>query len=271
MSNFSANSVDRALSMLELLVNEPAGLPLSVIAQRLELPASATHRLLSVLTARRYVSQDPVSGIYSATLLLAAVGMRLLSSSHIGDVMQPILDEMAQATQELVRLSVLEGDHLVWVAKAQGAQSSIKYDPISGRDVPLHTTAMGKAWLASIGKDEAAAIIERRGLKGDLIGPRALSTMDSFMQELDITRANGFGLVEEEAEAGISAIAMVVRNGLGAGKPVVGCVAIAGPTYRLNRDRLVSFVPHLAAGCQRLSEVWPIRNYQGRSGSERVA
>ena len=48
---------------------------------------------------------------------------------------------------ELVRLSYVEDGRLIWIAKAQGSKSNLRYDPITGHDVPLHVTAMGKAWL----------------------------------------------------------------------------------------------------------------------------
>src|SRR5215831_13629189 len=38
-------NVDRSLSLIEALAGEPGGLPLGVLAERLELPKSAAHRL----------------------------------------------------------------------------------------------------------------------------------------------------------------------------------------------------------------------------------
>ena len=41
--------LQRSLAILELLSAEPEGLPLGVVAERLDLPRSATHRLLNEL------------------------------------------------------------------------------------------------------------------------------------------------------------------------------------------------------------------------------
>jgi len=268
MSNISASSADRGLAILELLVNEPSGLPMSIIAQRLKLPVSATHRLLSVLVARRYARQDPVSEAYHATMAVAALGVRLLAGSNFIEVCQPVLEEFASRTGELVRLSVLEGDHLIWVAKAQGARASIRYDPISGRDVPLHVTAMGKAWLATLPEDDAVRLVLDRGFGGDLIGPKATRTVEGLREQLRLTKDRGFALVEEEAEVGISGIATVVRDALSPGRPVVGCVSVAGPTFRLDRERLVGFAQPLKDAAERLSDLWPVRAYYAQQGRE---
>ncbi len=264
MSNFSASSAERCLAILELLVNEPGGLALSIIAQRLSLPVSATHRLLGVLVARRYVRQDPVSEVYEATMTVAALGMRLLAGTNLSEICQPIMDELAAQTGELVRLSVLEDSRLTWVAKAQGARTSIRYDPISGRDVPLHVTAMGKAWLATLPEDEAVRLVLDRGFGGDLIGPRAIRTVEALRDELRLTRDRGFALVVEEAEEGISAISMVVRDASRRDRPVVGALAVAGPTFRLDHDRLVGFAPQLRAAVEEMGRLWPARAYHAQ-------
>jgi DNA-binding IclR family transcriptional regulator len=82
--------------------------------------------------------------------------------------------------------------------------------------------------------------------------------------ELRKTREQGYGLVDEEADPGISAIAMVVRDASGPGRPVVGCVSIGGPTFRLSHERLAGFLPHLEAAVKRLSDLWPVRSYHTR-------
>jgi DNA-binding IclR family transcriptional regulator len=262
VTNFSAPSAERCLSILELLIDQPSGMPMSLIAQRLELPVSATHRLLTVLVQKRYLRQDPTNERYVPTMLLAALGLRLLEATNLAETCQPLLEELAGKVGELVRLAVLENEHLTWVAKAQGARNSIRYDPISGRDVPLHATAMGKAWLSTLPEEVAVRLVEERGFQGELVGPKALRTIPELREQLRFTRERGFAIVEEEAEAGISAIACVVRDFSQAKRPVVGAISIGGPSFRLSRETLVSFRDPLLETAERLSEIWPVRTYK---------
>jgi DNA-binding IclR family transcriptional regulator len=261
VTNFSAPSAERCLAILETLVDEPAGLPLSAIAQRLELPVSATHRLLTVLVQKRYLRQDQITERYAPTMLLAALGLRLLESTNLTETCQPILEDLAAKVGELVRLAVLENEHLTWVAKAQGARNSIRYDPISGRNVPLHATAMGKAYLSSLPEEMAVKLVEERGFQGHLVGPRALKSIPELREQLRLTRERGFAIVEEEAEAGISAVATLVRDHSQPKHPVVGAISIGGPSFRLSRETLVSFRDPLLETAERLSEIWPVRSY----------
>jgi DNA-binding IclR family transcriptional regulator len=272
VSYSSALSADRVLAILELLVDEARGasqgviqgVSLSQIAQRLDLPLSTTHRLLNALVDRQYARQNPVTEQYEATLSVAALGLRLLASSGLTDLYQPVLDELAAATGELVRLAVLEGDKLIWIARAQGARSAIRYDPVSGRDVPLHATAMGKAWLATLTEADAMRIVTQAGFVGAQ-GPAAVSSVAALRDELRRTRERSYGLVCEEAEPGISAIAMVVRDSARPEAGVVGCVSIGGPTFRLNQERLLGFLPALRDTVERLADLWPVRAYHARA------
>lgn len=258
MAGFSVLSAERCLALLDLLSREPDGLHLSRLASSLALPASAVHRLLATLVTAGYVRQDTVTDRYMPTLAIAAMGLRLLSTLGIPNVCQPSLDRLAEQTGELVRLSAVEGARLIWIAKAQGSRSALRYDPITGRDVPLHATSMGKIWLSTLPEDEAVRIVGDRGYGGDLIGPNAIRDEASLRTELRVTRARNFGLVQEEAEAGVSAIAMVVQTGA----QLVAVVSIAGPSFRLTEERLTSFATMLRETANELSQLWPVRTFQ---------
>ena len=271
MAGFSVSAADRCLAILELLADEPDGVALTALSATLELPQSAVHRLLAILVQRGYARQDEATGRYLPTLAIAAIGLRLLSTLNIPNVCQPTLERLAERTGELVRLSAVEGGRLLWIAKAQGSRSSLRYDPIMGHDVPLHVTSMGKAWLATLPDDEAVRLVEARGYGGALIGPNAIQDEATLRTELKVTRARGYGLVCEEAEPGVSAIAMVIRDGARPGAHPVAAISVAGPAFRLSEERLEGFVPMLREAAQELSRLWPIRGYQTSEGTTRVA
>jgi IclR family acetate operon transcriptional repressor len=111
--------VDRVMDIIELLADESMGLPVSDIARRLDMPKSAAHRLLSSLVNRGFALQDDTSQRYRLSVKLAAVGFRVLAGAGTSDICQPSLDRLATRTGELVRLALVEGDTLFWIAKSQ--------------------------------------------------------------------------------------------------------------------------------------------------------
>jgi IclR family acetate operon transcriptional repressor len=62
---------------------------------------------------------------------------------------------------ELVRLALVDGDRLTFVAKAQGARAGLRYDPDMGIDVRLSCSAGGHAWLMTL-EERATELVARR-------------------------------------------------------------------------------------------------------------
>src|SRR5262245_43478377 len=101
-------SVDRCVSLIEALAGEPAGLDLGLIAERIDMPKSATHRMLATLVQRGYVVQNPDPS-YALSLRLAVLGFRNLDARGLPDMAQTALDRLARSTGEYCRLAVIEG------------------------------------------------------------------------------------------------------------------------------------------------------------------
>ncbi len=256
-------NVERCLSLLEVLAVLPDGLSLGALAERLAVPKSAAHRLLQALAGRGYVHQDPASQNYALSLKVAVLGFRFLHARHLPDVAQGVLDRLARETREYCRIAVLEGDDLVWVARAQGATQGLRYDPPMGLDVVLHATATGKAWLATLPENEALRIVCARGFETPPgFGKRAVRTVDDLRLHLDATRLRGYGLAVEEGEPGTVAIATVFHAHAETGAPVAGTVSVAGPLTRLDERRMAELVPLLARAAAELTEVWPLQQRQ---------
>ncbi|PCR95492.1 IclR family transcriptional regulator [Pseudomonas sp. FW215-R2] len=247
----AGSQIERVFSVLESLTHEPRGLPLQTLAEQIDIPKSATHRLLAELSRLGYVRQNPETLRYHLSTKLVAMGFRYLSSSG-ADIVQPVLDRLAQETGELVRLGVTDGERQTWIAKSQGARSGLRYDPDMGRDAPLFYTASGHAWLASMSDAEALSRVERQAAEMPAdIGPNAPRTNIELLEHLRVAREQGYACVEESSAVGTSAIAAVVRHP--ADGRVIGVLSIAGPSARMPGARLHELAPLLLRFTEELS------------------
>lgn len=122
-------ALDRGLTLLEHLAQHPDGLALAAMATELDMPLSACHRLLAELQRRGYVRQLQAQGNYLLTTKVVALGLGYLSNAGIVDIAEPLLDRLAVASGELVRLSIVDGERLTWVAKAQGLRKGLRTTP----------------------------------------------------------------------------------------------------------------------------------------------
>ncbi len=149
--------MERTLGILELLSQARRGAgtgrhrgPTEHAAQRGPSPAHRPDRRRLCPPAAR------ARATIACTTKLVALGLQYLGQSGVIDLSQPLLDRLAESCGELVRLSVIDGERLTWIAKAQGARQGLRYDPDMGSDARLSCSASGLAWMASMSDDDAA-------------------------------------------------------------------------------------------------------------------
>jgi IclR family transcriptional regulator, acetate operon repressor len=230
-----SGQLERSLNVLGYLVAHPEGSSLSALATALNLPLSATHRMLIELVRLGYVRQEQSHGEYVLTIKLVAMGLSFLSASGITDVAQPLLDRLAADSGELVRLAVVDSDELIFIAKAQGARHGLRYDPDMGLSVQLSCSAAGHAWLSTQTDEEALQRVARQGFgQPEQFGPKAPTTVKAVLGFLKQARSRGFSMIVE-----VFAPAMVT---------------IAGPAIRLSEQRMLTLGPLLMRAAEQIGE-----------------
>ncbi|MBS0247584.1 MAG: IclR family transcriptional regulator [Proteobacteria bacterium] len=256
----SVVAIERCLQLIEVLAGEAEPVELSVLASRLRMPVSAVHRTLTTLVKSGWVVQAEAGQAYALSLRLSTLAFRNLDVRAVPDIVQEILDRLARRTHEYCRLAIVEHEDLVWVARAQGATTGLRYDPDMGQEIVLHATANGKAWLSTLPENEALRIVCARGFGARrALGPRVIGDVDDLRRHLGETRARGYAVAVDEAEPGTAAIAVPFHADTEAGSPVVGTISIAGPLMRITPDRYDDLSRELHATAAEVSAVWPTR------------
>jgi IclR family acetate operon transcriptional repressor len=242
---------ERTLALLEYLATQVDGVPLARIADELEIPRSACHRLLTDLRRCDYVRQLRDHGDYVLTTKLSGIGLGFLAATGVVDVAQTILDRLAQTSQELVRLAIVDGDRLSWVAKSQGAVRGLRYDPDMGMDTTLSCSATGHAWMMTMSDERALELVSRQGFgTPKQFGPNAPTTIKALLHFIHAARARGFAQINQVFAPGMSAIAAPVRH---RDLATIGVISIAGPAIRLDEKRMMTLGPALLRAATELS------------------
>ena len=243
--------LQKSLAIIELLVDHPTGLAVTAIASATDQPASGVHRTLQELARLGYVRQTQAQGDYALTIKLPAMGLGFMARAGLTDVAQPMLDALAADSGELIRLSVVDGDRLIWVAVAQGATRGLRYDPGQEQGVVAHlaSSAGGRAWLSTMSDDEALEHVAAQGPRREADGgaPLGLTALLGLLAE---TRKRGYSIAVDSYIVGMAAMAVPVRyHGDG---PVLGCLSIAGPAVRMTEQRMADLAPLLQAAASEL-------------------
>ena len=256
-----STALDRGLSLIERLSGQPEGMTLCALADELLIPRSACHRLLAELHQRGYVRQPQDQGPYVLTTKLASLGLSFLSSAGIVDIAEPLLERLARESGELVRLSVVDGERLTWVAKVQGSRKGLRYDPDMGNDARLSCTASGHAWLLTLSDERALELVARQGFGAPKdYGPRAPTTLKALLGFLHAARTRGYAMIDEVFAPGMAAVAVPVLRR----SEAVGVISIAGPRSRLTPERMHALAAPMLQAAAELGPMWRSSTLFGR-------
>lgn len=243
--------LERTLGILEVLAAHPEGQSLRSLALRLNMPQSAAHRLVTALVQEGYVKQLREQGEYALSTKLVRMVLDYMGAAGIVDFAQPVLDRLAIETGEFIRLAVIDGDRIVWVARAQGARSGLRYDPDVDNTARLSCTASGHAWLMTMSDQEALTLVARQGFGNPAdYGPNAPTDPLQFIKILQAARKRGFGMTHDMFGPGLASMAVPIRR---KGEAPVGIVSVAGPTVRLPPERFMALASTVVVAADELA------------------
>jgi DNA-binding IclR family transcriptional regulator len=226
MSESSASgtqALDRAVQLVSMVV--PADEPLSFadIQEATGLAKSTTSRMLAALERGGLLERDE-GGAYVAGSLFWQYAARHDPWEELVRLAHPVMEQVGDDTQETVHLSVIRGGQVVQVAQVD-SQYLLGMRDWTQIDVPAHTSALGKVFLAW-GVLEVPARLER-------LTPATLTTKAALERDGAVARRRGFALTVDELEEGLTGIAVPVRGAHGDPDAVVAALGISGPTSRL--------------------------------------
>jgi IclR family acetate operon transcriptional repressor len=198
---------DRILAVLRILGDYPRGVGLDQLARDTDIPKSSLHRALAALCRARLADHD-ARGSYRLGLEFVRLAFTYYERLDRRHVVEPLLQSLAERFGETAHYAELDRAEVVYLAKmtppGQGAQMT---SIVGGRN-PAHCTGLGKALLAYELVD-AEAVEGYATANGPLVQrtPNTLVDAGALASNLELVRARGYALDDEESEQGINCIA----------------------------------------------------------------
>jgi len=213
------------------------------------MPKTTLMRLLDALERAGYVAHAPAERGFVPGPAATTLALTLLRTPSFTRSCVAVLSQLVAALGEACNLTALDGDQIVYVARVE-TDEPLRPHFETGNRVPLHCTASGKLFLASMSHTERDRVLSRINLTR--CTPRTLTDPTLLHSELDRLAARGIGIDNEEFVRGMSAVAVPVRD---AADRVVAAVACHAPTARVLLDDLLRAVPVLQGAARALQDV----------------
>ncbi|QFG67904.1 IclR family transcriptional regulator [Ornithinimicrobium pratense] len=234
-------SVHRALTILELLARS-GEVSVSEVAAELGVHRSTASRLVAALVEHEMVQQPEVRG----RVRLGPGILRLAGAANARlDLVQearPVCRALAARTNETVNLAVLADRSALYVDQVIGPSTITSYNWV-GQHIPLHATSNGRILVSEMPSSV------RLDTWGELSAYTDQTVTDAGVLEQLVAQARtqGYAVVRDELDVGLTAVAAPVRNAHG---EISASMSISGPTFRIGPARVDELVPLLvrAAG-----------------------
>lgn len=235
-------TVDRVHAIINCFSNRAPYLGLTEISERIDLPKSTTHRLVSSMVHNGLLGRAPDGRRYMLGYQFLRWADIVANTLDLPMLAKPFLTELATRTGETAVLMVRDGDWAICLDKVDSSHS-LRLDMTVGKRIWLHAGSSAKILMAHLAPDEIDRIIDETKLPQVL--ENTITAPHTLRAELAQIRAQGYATSSQERDPDAAGVSAPIFNGA---DEVIAGLGIVGPASRViaNNLELINAVQSVA-------------------------
>ncbi|WP_375000053.1 IclR family transcriptional regulator [Aeromicrobium sp. CTD01-1L150] len=234
----------KGLRVLEIVATHDR---LSDIAATAGLSNSTVHRILSDLVAHGWVHQDEDRRYHPGPRPSGLASLLERPDDYLQHVI-PHLRTLRDQTGYTVHFAVRRGKQLTYTVKVDGAGSA-RMRSYVGMELPLHSTAIGKAVLSTMNSHQVVETLA--GTPVRRLTERTVVTRPQLFDQLAVASERGWALDDGENELHTRCVGVAIPQG---GDQAVGGLSMSGLGRELGPDQIAALAPAVVATGQAVSQ-----------------
>jgi IclR family transcriptional regulator, pca regulon regulatory protein len=241
-------SLDRGLRLLQKFGTTSGAMTLSDLARAAGLPRATARRILFTLERAGFVATD--GKLFTLTPHVLTLAASYLRSSQVVTVLQPVLDRIATSAQEISSLAVLNGEDVVFIARGSPARVFSAGLDIGYR-LPAFCTSVGRIMLGQLDDAELASLLS--AMRREPMTPHTATDPAALLATIIADRAQGYSLVDREAEPGFRSISVPIRRYDGT---IIAAINMGAHVDRVSTGEMIDrFLPLLREGAESVKSM----------------
>jgi IclR family pca regulon transcriptional regulator len=223
----------KGLSVIEAFGDGRNSMSIADVARRTGLDRAVARRCLNTLVNAGYAASDGKAFVLTPKVLKLA---NAFASAPLPRLVQAALDVLADELRHSCSASVLDGDEVLYIARATRFRTiAVGLSP--GSRLPAYVTSVGRVLLSALPTERARSIID--GSRRLRLTPYTKVETDEIMTEIAAVRDQDFAIIDQELELNSRAVAVPLRNHLGA---MLAAINVAGHVSELTLARIAEVV-----------------------------
>lgn len=209
MAGEMIQSVARAFSVMEQL-SKNGDMGVRELQASTKFGVATVHRILSTLNELGYVRQDASTGRYGLTYKVLALGNSVTVHNEIVQLVHPLLKELSDELEETVHFVERTGMNIRYIDKVVPSVGVVVTSSYLGMELPMYSTAVGKAIMADLSDEEVRDIWERS--ERVAFTPHTVSTFEELKKQVDEVKKTGIAYDLGERETHVFCMAMNILD-----------------------------------------------------------
>ena len=235
------------MQVLQLVADAPEPPSAADLTRGSGFPRPTLHRIVAALLAEGLLCAGSRAGTFVLGTRLIQLASRSWGRSDLRLAASEPLKQLRDSTGETVHLAVYSGGRMVYIEKLE-SPSAVRMASRIGASVAMHSTAVGKAYLAGL------SAARREALLADLVlfalTPKTVTTLGALRRQLDAVQSRGWSVDDEENETDIQCFGAAIAGGQGA---PVAAISVSTLRFRQKLDSQKAYVEPLLAACRVIS------------------
>lgn len=236
------------IAVLQLIADQEEPLSVVQLSTLSGYPRPTVYRILAALVAEGMVIEQPGGKHFTLGARLINLASKSWEQSDIRKAAMGPLQQLRDTTRETVHLAVPSDNGMVYIEKLESPQA-VRMTSRIGTRVTLYSSAVGKAYLASLGESARKDLI--KAIKFQQHTDTTITDACALDNEITLTRQRGYAEDREENESHIFCYgsAIVDRH-----NTPIGCLSISIPTFRKSNNVDDDYIAPLLAACKTISQ-----------------
>lgn len=244
----SMKSLRTALRVLREFGGDQRDFGVAELADRCGISKGQISKILAAFGESGLLIQDPLSRRYAVGARMFALGSRFVTHDRLCREAMPTMRELVARTGHSARLSVLDGDDVLYLLGIEGPLF-IDTGWRAGTWLPVHSTAAGRILLSFMEPGRADRVLARAQMR-----PVTTHTVTDRAQIRKLVlsgRSRGYLTQRGETTEGLGVVAVPV---FGQGTLAIAALSLAFPAHLVSVDDEADLADILHASARVLSQ-----------------
>ena len=220
-NKYRVTSLDKALLILELVIDQGRDLSITGICQKLGMAKGTVHRVINTLVARKFLRM----------------------------AMAPFLMDLYETCGETINVAVWEYNEIRYIYRLE-SEEMLRISIKAGVRFPGYCAATGKVLLSYLSNDDIRRIY---GWENSLkkYTPNTISSLDELIDEIEKVRIGKVAIDDEESLPGVYCVGAPILSSKG---ECVAAISISAPKNRVDKKKSVTFVRLVSETARKISD-----------------